>query len=312
MRSKTMSLSEATREKIQNYLDSDRVVLFMKGSPRQPLCGFSARTAGILDSLLDQYTTVDVLADAEVREGIKAFGNWPTIPQLYVNGELLGGCDIVTSMFNNGELHEQLGLPKPDRSPPELTISAAAAEKIREAMQGHEGIALHLQVDPDWQSRFSLAPAQGGEIQVEAGGITVLLDLASAQRARGAVIDWVNTMQGEGLSISLPGAPSPIPQMSVQDLAEKLAEGSVTLVDVRPEDERAKASIAGALAMDSELMDRLEAMPKDTPLAFHCHGGGRSQVAAEHFRKLGFTDVANVAGGIDAWSREIDPQVPRY
>jgi monothiol glutaredoxin len=307
-----MSLSEATREKIQQQLDRDRVVLFMKGNPSQPLCGFSARTAGILDSLLDSYATVDVLADEEIREGIKVFGQWPTIPQLYVDGELVGGCDIVTAMFNNGELHEHLGLPKPDRTPPELTITVAAAEKIIEAMQGHPEVSLHLQVDPDWQSRFSLAPAQGGEIQVEAGGITVLLDLASAQRARGAVIDWVNTMQGEGLSISLPGAPEPVPQLSVQELATRLADGTIMLVDVRPADERARASIDGALAMDGELMDRLEAMPKDTAIAFHCHSGGRSQVAAEHFRKLGFSNVANVAGGIDAWSREIDPGVPRY
>jgi monothiol glutaredoxin len=106
-----MSLSEATREKIQQQLDRDRVVLFMKGNPSQPLCGFSARTAGILDSLLDSYATVDVLADEEIREGIKVFGQWPTIPQLYVDGELVGGCDIVTAMFNNGELHEHLGLP---------------------------------------------------------------------------------------------------------------------------------------------------------------------------------------------------------
>lgn len=307
-----MSLSEATREKIQGLLDSDRVVLFMKGNPRQPLCGFSARTAGILDSLLDSYTSVDVLADEELREGIKVFGNWPTIPQLYVGGELVGGCDIVTTMFNSGELHEHLGLPRPDRTPPELTITAAAAERIREAMQGHADVALHLQVDPDWQARFSLAPAQGQEIEVAAGGITVLLDLASAQRARGAVIDWVSNMQGEGLSISLPGAPPPIPQMSVQELAGKLADAAVTLVDVRSGDERAKASIAGALAMDADLMEQLEAMPRDTPLAFHCHTGRRSQVAAEHFRKLGFTNVANVAGGIDAWSREIDPGVPVY
>lgn len=307
-----MTLTDATRQKIQDLVDQNRVVLFMKGTPRQPLCGFSARTAGILDSLLDDYASVDVLEDEEIREGIKVFGQWPTIPQLYVDGELVGGCDIVTGMFNSGELHEHLGLAKPDRTPPEISISAAAADRIVEAMAGHEGIALHLQVDPDWTARFSLAPAQGGEISVESGGITVLLDLASAQRARGAVIDWISTVQGEGLSIDLPGAPAPVHQMSVQELSEKLAAGEVTLVDVRPGDEREKAAIEGALAMDAELMDRLEAMPKDTPIAFHCHSGGRSQVAAEHFRKQGFTKVSNVAGGIDAWSREIDPTVPRY
>ena len=103
-----MSLSDATREKIENYLDQDRVVLFMKGSPRQPMCGFSAKTAGLLDSLLPEYTSVDVLQDPEIREGIKVYANWPTIPQLYIKGEFVGGCDIVREMFQAGELQELL------------------------------------------------------------------------------------------------------------------------------------------------------------------------------------------------------------
>ena len=307
-----MSLPDSTREKIETILQQDRVVLFMKGTPRQPMCGFSAKTAGILDGLVGEYASINVLDDEDVREGIKVFGQWPTIPQLYVAGELVGGCDIVTSMFNSGELHEVLGLEKPDRTPPEITISTEAAEKIVEAMQGHDGIGLHLQIDPDFGARFNLAPAQGDEIAVEAAGITVLFDLASAQRARGANIQWVNSVEGEGLSIELPLAPTPIPQMTVSELKEKLDAKAVTLVDVRTDEERERASINGAQAMNAELMSALEAMPKDSPIAFVCHTGGRSQLAAKHFSKLGFSNVSNVAGGIHAWSLEIDPDVPTY
>ena len=307
-----MTLADATREKIENHLSTDKVVLFMKGSPQQPMCGFSAKTAGILDSMLDGYTSVDVLADPDIREGIKVYGQWPTIPQLYIDGELVGGCDIVTAMYNNGELHEMLGMQAPDRTPPEVVVTDRAVEKIREAMQGHEGIGLHLTIDAGWQPQFSLAPASGDEIVVEANGLTLLFDLASAQRARGAAIDWVDSMQGEGLTIDLPAAPAPVAQMSVAALKEALDAEAITLVDVRPADEREKASIAAATPMDAEVMDRLEAMPKDTPIAFLCHTGRRSQVAAEHFRKLGFTQVHNVAGGIHAWSEEIDPSVPTY
>ncbi len=307
-----MNLPDATRQKIEGLLSQDRVVLFMKGTPRQPMCGFSAKTAGILDSLLDSYTAVDVLADQDIREGIKVFGNWPTIPQLYIEGELVGGCDIVTSMFNSGELHEFLGLEKPDRTPPEVTITDGAAEKIREAMQGHEGVGLHLQVGPDWSARFNLATAKGDEIKAESNGIALFFDPASAQRARGAVIDWVSNVQGEGLSIHLPGGPKPVNQMSVQDLKRRLDEGSVTLVDVRTAKEMEQAFVDGALAMDADVMAQLEAMPKDTPLAFLCHTGNRSNVAARHFAKQGFTDVHNVAGGIHAWSTEIDDSVPTY
>jgi monothiol glutaredoxin len=307
-----MSLTDATRERIEQQIEMDRVVLFMKGTPQAPMCGFSAKTAGLLDSLLSSYSTVDVLQDQEIREGIKEFGNWPTIPQLYIDKELVGGCDIVTAMYNNGELHEFLGLDKPDRTPPDISITEAAAEKIREAMAGQEGVGLHFQVDANWQSQFNLAPALGHEIKVEASGITLLFDLASAERARGAVIDWVSTMQGEGLTINLPSAPPPVYQMNVAELKQKMDNEDIIVVDVRPESERAKASLEQSRAMDGELMNELEAMPKDTAMAFICHTGNRSQVAGEHFRKLGFENVSNVAGGIDAWSKEIDSSVPLY
>lgn len=307
-----MSLNDSTREKIENLIQKNRVVLFMKGTPKAPMCGFSSKTVGMLDSVLDEYESVDVLEDQEIREGIKVFGNWPTIPQLYIDGELVGGCDIVTAMFNSSELHEMLGVEAPDRTPPEVTITDAAAEKILESMAGHEGIGLHFAVDAGWQSQFNVAPAEGHEIKIETNGITMFFDLASAQRANGAVIDWVDTMQGEGLTIHLPQAPAPVKQMSVSDLKSRLDDNSVLVIDVRGSEECALASLDAAKPMNSETMKDIEAMPKDTALAFICHVGNRSQVAAEHFRKQGFTDVSNVAGGIDAWSKEIDDSVPEY
>ena len=99
-----MTLDDATRQRIEKTIGSDRVVLFMKGDRRAPQCGFSATVVQILDTLVPAYTTVDVLADPRIREGIKAYSQWPTIPQLYVAGEFIGGCDIVTEMFQSGEL----------------------------------------------------------------------------------------------------------------------------------------------------------------------------------------------------------------
>lgn len=307
-----MTLNDSTREKIENIVKQNRVVLFMKGTPKAPMCGFSSKTVGLLDSILDNYKSVDVLEDQEIRDGIKVYGNWPTIPQLYIDGELVGGCDIVTAMFNSSELHEMLGVEAPDRTPPEVTITDAAAEKILEAMQGHEGIGLHFAVDAGWQSQFNVAPAEGHEIKIETNGITMFFDLASAQRANGAVIDWVETMQGAGLTIHLPQAPAPVKQMSVSELKNRLENNSVILIDVRGSEERALANLEAAKVMDGETMKAIEAMPKDTALAFICHTGSRSQVAGEHFRKQGFTNVSNVAGGIMAWSKEIDPSVPQY
>jgi monothiol glutaredoxin len=307
-----MTLKDSTREKIDSIVKQNPVVLFMKGTPKAPMCGFSSKTVGLLDSVLNEYKSVDVLEDEEIREGIKIYGDWPTIPQLYIGGELIGGCDIITAMFNSSELHQMLGVEAPDRTPPEVTITDAAAEKILEAMAGNEGIGLHFAIDAGFQSQFNIAPAEGHEIKVETNGITMLFDLASAPRANGAVVDWVETMQGSGLTIHLPQAPEPVRQMSVTELKDNLESNSIILVDVRGSEERALAQLEAAKSMDGDTMKEIEAMPADTALAFICHIGNRSQVAAEHFRKMGFTNVSNVAGGIDAWSKEIDPSVPEY
>ncbi len=104
-----MSLSPDTRTRIDDLIGGDRVVLFMKGSRSFPQCGFSAQVVQMLDHCTPEYRTVDVLQDPEIREGVKEFSSWPTIPQLYVGGEFLGGCDIITEMFQNGELREKLG-----------------------------------------------------------------------------------------------------------------------------------------------------------------------------------------------------------
>ncbi|HQN51161.1 MAG TPA: Grx4 family monothiol glutaredoxin [Phenylobacterium sp.] len=91
-------------DQIKNVVDTNDVVLFMKGTPQMPQCGFSGQVVQILDYLGVPYAGVNVLADAELRDGIKSFTDWPTIPQLYVKGEFIGGADIVREMFQNGEL----------------------------------------------------------------------------------------------------------------------------------------------------------------------------------------------------------------
>jgi len=103
-----MALDPTTRDRIQQLIDTAPVVLFMKGDRAMPRCGFSAQVVGILDSLVPEYLTHDVLADPEIRQGIKEYSSWPTVPQLYVKGEFVGGCDIVTEMAESGELEKLL------------------------------------------------------------------------------------------------------------------------------------------------------------------------------------------------------------
>ncbi len=97
-----------TKDRIEKLLNENKIVLFMKGNPEMPQCGFSARATAILNELNATFHSVDVLQDAEIRQGIKEYGQWPTIPQLYVNKELVGGSDIMMEMFESGELKDAL------------------------------------------------------------------------------------------------------------------------------------------------------------------------------------------------------------
>jgi monothiol glutaredoxin len=106
-----MSLSEEMKRRLAGMIAADEVVLFMKGNRMRPQCGFSAGVVAALDSRVADYTTVDVLADPEVRDGIKEFSQWPTIPQLYVRGEFIGGADIVREMVASGELDRLVAAP---------------------------------------------------------------------------------------------------------------------------------------------------------------------------------------------------------
>ncbi|HTU28702.1 MAG TPA: Grx4 family monothiol glutaredoxin [Solirubrobacteraceae bacterium] len=110
----TDQTSNPMREAIQEAISENPVILFMKGNPDAPACGFSARTVAILQSLGAKFAAVDILPDPRIRQELSALSNWPTIPQLFVDGELVGGCDIVSEMYETGELAQTLGLENPE------------------------------------------------------------------------------------------------------------------------------------------------------------------------------------------------------
>ena len=101
-------MEQSTKDKIQNIIDENDVLLFMKGTPVMPQCGFSNNVVQILNSLGIEFCTFDVLSDFEIREGIKEYSDWPTIPQVYLKGEFLGGSDILIEMYNSGSLKEKI------------------------------------------------------------------------------------------------------------------------------------------------------------------------------------------------------------
>jgi monothiol glutaredoxin len=309
-----MSLDPALRSRIESLLQSNRVVLFMKGQPNMPQCGFSAKAVGALSTLGVDYAHVNVLADQDIREGIKAYGDWPTIPQLYIDGELVGGSDIIEQMSDSGELASLLGVAAPDRTPPTITITPAAAEMLSNAAaDAGPGGALALSINAQFQPNFQLAQFDANAIAAESNGVRIQFDLASARRAEGITIDWVDDIRGKGLAIDNPNAPKPVQTLSPAEADVRVAAGEVLLVDVRPAEERAIAAVKLPFkTFDGNGRAELEALPKDTAIAFLCRSGGRSQQAAEEFRALGFSNVYNVVGGTNAWADQMDSGLTKY
>lgn len=296
-------MNEQTRQAIEELVSSNNCVLFMKGNPTHPQCGFSSNTVGILKELVgDNFSFCNVLEDNEIREGIKEYGNWPTIPQLYINKELVGGNDIVTEMFNTGELHTLLGLPQPTREPASITISEKAAENIRKSLENIGSNVLMLSIDSQYNTRFSIEEPKGYEVVSEVGDIKIYMDIATAKRADGIEIDWVEDLQGAGLVIKNPNEPKAVNQLSCDELRAGMQEGKFKHVyDVRSEPQFAAQAIEGSKRLDKENMKDIETLDKNEPLVFVCAVGNTSQGACDFYRKKGHTNVNNLVGGITAW-----------
>lgn len=305
-------MDSETQTLIEQSIRDHAVVLFMKGTRRAPQCGFSARVVQILDSLLPDYQTLNVLSDPRLRDGIKEFSSWPTIPQLYVRGEFVGGCDIVSELFESGELEQKLGVEAEPVATPSIVVTDRASEALAAALEGAQEV-IRLEVSPGFEHSLSIGPEQRGDVIVNTGKVRVALDRLSAGRAEGVRIDYVETPQGPAFKIDNPNEPAKVQPLSARELKQKLDAGDpFALIDVRTQGERNIASIPGSELLTAEVAARLEERSRDDVLVFYCHHGMRSRQAAEQFLSQGFKRVYNVTGGIDAWSQDVDPATPRY
>jgi len=305
-------MEERIRQLIDSNVQENSVVLFMKGTRRAPQCGFSARVVQILDSLVDGYETLDVLSDQGLREGIKEYSSWPTIPQLYIKGEFIGGCDIVTQLFESGELQEKLGIDTTPPEPPKVTLSERAAQAFKSALQSDDEM-IRLEVSAGFDHALSIGPSSKMDAIVETQGLKIAIDRVSAPRAEGVSIDYVETPQGGAFKIDNPNEPPRVKALTPAELKNKLdSDAKLQLVDVRTPQEMAIAKLEGSLPLDQDTLAKLDQLDKDATLVFYCHHGMRSQQAAQRFVDEGFTNVFNLSGGIDAWSQQVDPNLPRY
>jgi monothiol glutaredoxin len=305
-----------TQEQIDQLVKEHQVVLFMKGNPQTPQCGFSATVVDILDEYLPQYRAVDVLSDPNIRQGIKDYSNWPTIPQLYVGGSFVGGCDIIREMDGSGELARVLGAERAEAREPVITMTEGAEQAVLAYADGESEATVRLTIDRGFQYGLEFDDQREGDVLVTpgpAGKVSLLMDRASARRADGMNIDYVEGELGAGFKMDNPNEPPKVKDIEPKRLKEWMDAGApMELFDVRTPEERAQARIEGSRLLDAQGKARLDELDADTRLVFYCHHGMRSRQAAEHCLQLGFRQVFNLRGGIDAWSTEVDPSVPRY
>ena len=226
----TDSTASEPKERISNLIEKNPVLLFMKGTPEAPQCGFSNRVIQVLNSWDVPFESINVLSDENIRQEIKDFSNWPTIPQLYINREFVGGCDIVEELSTNGELAEVLKQAYPDRE------------------------------------------------------------------------------------FTPPPPPAEVQEISSTEASEMLKQNpEIPLLDVRSEEERAMACINNSRLLDNQLAQEIqESWDLESPMILICHQGVRSLQAGQYFTSQGFQQVYHISDGIDGWSLNVDPAIPRY
>ena len=299
--------------RVEELIAGHGVVLFMKGTPAAPACAFSERALDILEDYPVEPVAVDVTVDPTLRRAAEQRAGSATMPQVFVDGRPLGGADALRALSISGELATLLGVEMAPAPRPEVTVTEAAARALATRVEGDEGATIRLEIDRRFVHRLSRGAAEPLDVELPLGDVTLVMDRPSARRADGLVIDHRKGPAGEGFVLDNPGAPPQVRDLCVEELAELLRAGKpLEVFDVRTAHERRLASLPDTVAFDDAGRRRLEALEPHTAVAFLCHHGIRSRVAAEHCVRAGFREVYNIVGGIDAWSLRVDPSVPRY
>lgn len=195
---------------------------------------------------------------------------------------------------------------------PVVHVSAAARRAIETAAEESGERALRIAISDAFDHELRFDARGEDDVAIEIGSVAILLDPASAARAEGLRLDFVEREGDAGFVVDNPNVPKVLP-ISATELKALADSGRYfVLVDVRTPQERVVARIEGSRLLDEASYPELMTLDRDAPLVFQCHHGIRSQAAAEHFVREGFRNVFNLEGGIDAWSTMVDPSVPRY
>ncbi|MEH6420551.1 rhodanese-like domain-containing protein [Pseudomonas sp. CGJS7] len=300
-----MTAPSPARQRIDALLRAHRLVLFMRGTPDRPEFGASMRAWQALGALGLELGHADVEADPELGVDIENNRAHSPIPRLYLDGKLLASGDNVERMVNTGEVHAALGLPAPERRPPAVRLTAAAAKAFRAIIRNSpRGSVAEVVVDPQYCCSLEIEPRRPDAILAEVDGVPLQFDLASAQRGDGLEIHWQDVERGPSVLFEHPKASVPVPvrAMSPAQAAADARAGKLTIVDIRSRQERASAPLSVPFLHMDDGTHEIRNLPADAPLAVLCERGVRSVHAAQHFHQMGHLDVYYIEGGFEAWS----------
>lgn len=303
-----MSQLSDIHKRIEALWRSNRLVLFFDGEAPKSASSLEAYHA--LNGSELEYAQVDVRLNPSLHKAIVA-DELAAIPQLYLDGNPIASGDAIERMARSGELHAALGLPAPDRTPPTVRLTQVAAQLLRRAIAniGNDTVA-EITVDAQFRSSLRLVPRRQDAVVTMVEGVPLLFDLASARRAEGLSIDCdENDIDRGGWSLVHPKAPVPKPVRAISpaEADARVRAGTLTIVDLRPAEERAVARLCVPFLHMEDGTHEIRNLAPDAPLACLCHRGDRSCHAAEHLRQLGHGDVttskaASMPGPL-AWMR---------
>ena len=216
-------------------------------------------------------------------------------------------------MVQSGELAEALGTERISHPDPEVTLTEAAMGAVRRFWTEDGDPVLRLTVGADFVPLLDLDEVRPGDVALTQDGLTLVMTRSTGRRANGVTIDFVERNGQVGFRVDNPNKPPSVQSLGPADLAGWMKNSKPhLLIDVRTDLERQTAKIEPSAFLDDAFRAELEELDRDKTLVFYCHHGMRSRRAAEHAVAMGFRDVHNLEGGIDAWSREVDGEVPRY
>jgi monothiol glutaredoxin len=314
-----------TKESIQEVVTKDKIVVFAKGTKEVPRCGFSGRAIQIFQSFNKPFEVVDILSDPTIRPALVQFSQWPTTPQIYLDGEFIGGSDIITEMQKSGELEKKVLNSfgeeyKEVQEDERVSITDEAASKVKDFMEDDfEFLRLAVTIKGDdraYSLELDSHTSAATDLKWKVKGLTVIIAKSMSDLFEKMDVSWVNKNGNEGFAIKEAGTPPALPvpiDIAKADMAQlmrsELEAGKLWIVDVREADEWKSGHGEEAVHLP---LSRLEKEwkdsgfdPKDT-LIFYCAAGKRSLSAANHFRhKLGFPNTRSLVGGIGNYPANI-------